>query len=56
MRKSIELIPSLINVLIETLRLCQVKNVFTVEMAEQFCILLGTLVKQASLNYKNTIF
>lgn len=34
MRKSIELIPSLINVLIETLRLCQVKNVFTVEMAE----------------------
>ena len=55
-RKSIELIPSLLNVLTETLGLCQVKNVFTVEIAEQFCVLLGALVKQASLNYKNTIF
>lgn len=42
--------------MIEVLRLCQVKNVFTTEMAERLCVLLSTLANQASLNYKNTIF
>ena len=45
----------MMNALIETLHICQVKGVFNAPMVERFCVLFSVLVRQAVMNYKSSV-